>query len=215
MQQPRDPNETRRLPRPRFWGRAAAGWGPTPPWLGVPFRVTVGTVLLVLALAAFAFLGPRFVNVATPPQVSPTPLVTPSVVAQSSPTPPPATPEGTPGPPPSQPVESSAPSVTVLPTPAQATPTPSPQPGLWRIDGYVVDEAGKPLKDVCVTGPRGCFPYTPHTDERGYWFIDVAQPTNGITTTFDFYFEMPGRETVWWHFVPTGPIEFNVVLRPK
>jgi len=24
---------------------------------------------------------------------------------------------------------------------------------------------------------------------------------------------MPGRETVWWHFTPGGPIEFNVVLK--
>lgn len=180
----------------------------------MPLRVTIGAVVLVLALAVFAFLGPRFMNVASPSPTA-TPGTSGTVAAQASaPTPPPATPVGTPAPAPSQSVETSAP-VTAPPTAAQATPTPTPQPGLWRIDGYVFDESGKPLKDVCVTGPRGCFPYTPHTDERGYWFIDVAQPINGITTEFDFYFEMPGRETVWWHFVPTSPIEFNVVLRPS
>jgi hypothetical protein len=77
----------------------------------------------------------------------------------------------------------------------------------------VVDESGSPLKNVCVVvGPRGCQRFSPHTDENGHYFLDVAAATN-IKTAFDFYFEMPGHQTVWWHFVPTGPTEFNVVLK--
>jgi hypothetical protein len=78
----------------------------------------------------------------------------------------------------------------------------------------VVDESGNPLKNVCVVvGPRGCQRYSPHTDDQGHYYLDVAA-NKEVTTAFDFYFEMPGRETVWWHVVPAGPIEFNVVLKP-
>ena len=83
---------------------------------------------------------------------------------------------------------------------------------MWRIEGTVVDEAGIPLETVCVVvGPRGCQPYSPHTDENGHWFVDVAH--SAITTSFDFYFEMPGYKTVWWNMAPNGPTVFNVVLR--
>ena len=79
----------------------------------------------------------------------------------------------------------------------------------------MVDESGNPLKNVCVVvGPHGCQRYSPHTDDQGHYFLDVAA-NKDVTTAFDFYFEMPGRETVWWHFVPGGPIEFNVVLKPS
>ncbi len=137
-----------------------------------------------------------------------------SDVAAASPTPEPtvptpeATPEGTPAPHPDQVTVDSADIATPSPAP-EATATPAPQPGLWRIDGYVVDEDGAPLKAVCVViGPRGCQPFSPHTDERGYWFIDIAEGTS----TFDFYFEMPGFNTVWWHTTPTGPTTHNVML---
>jgi hypothetical protein len=77
----------------------------------------------------------------------------------------------------------------------------------------VIDESGNPLKSVCVVvGPHGCQPYSPHTDDRGHYFLDVAA-SKDVATAFDFYFEMPGRETVWWHFAPNGPVEFNVVLK--
>jgi hypothetical protein len=77
----------------------------------------------------------------------------------------------------------------------------------------VVDESGNPLKNVCVVvGPRGCQRYSPHTDDQGHYYLDVAA-NKDVTTAFDFYFEMPGRETVWWHVVPGGPTEFNVVLK--
>ena len=78
----------------------------------------------------------------------------------------------------------------------------------------MVDESGNALKNVCVVvGPHGCQRFSPHTDDQGHYFLDVAANTD-VKTAFDFYFEMPGRETVWWHFVPGGPIEFNVVLKP-
>lgn len=100
---------------------------------------------------------------------------------------------------------------TPSPKPA-ATPRPTVDPAMWRIEGTVVDEAGKPLEAVCVVvGPHGCQPFSPHTDETGYYFLDVAH--GEIKTTFDFYFEMPGHKTVWWQVTPNGPTVFNVVLR--
>ena len=137
---------------------------------------------------------------AASPADSPTPTFTPP--------PPASTPEGTPAPHPAEVTVDSADIATPTPVPA-ATPTPSPQPGLWRIDGYVVDQNGAPLQSVCVViGPRGCWPYSPHTDARGYWFIDIAEGHSG----FDFYFELPGYDTVWWQTNPTGPTTHNVIL---
>ena len=78
----------------------------------------------------------------------------------------------------------------------------------------MVDENGNPLSNVCVVvGPRGCHQFSQRTDDRGHYFLDVAEPIGGVHTTFDFYFEMPGRQTVWWQVTPGGPGEFNVVLR--
>src|SRR5439155_17096676 len=107
-----------------------------------------------------------------------------------------ATPEGTPAPKPSEPVDTAASaSVTPPSPPSAATATPSPQPGLWRVEGYVVDESGNPLKNVCVViGPRGCQKYSPHTNEQGHYFLDVA--ATDVGTSFNFYFETPGRETL-------------------
>jgi hypothetical protein len=100
---------------------------------------------------------------------------------------------------------------TPSPKPA-ATPIPTPDPEMWRIEGTVVDEAGNPLEAVCVVvGPHGCQPYSPHTDENGHYYLDVAH--GDISTRFDFYFEMPGHKTVWWQVIPNGPTVFNVVLR--
>jgi hypothetical protein len=121
------------------------------------------------------------------------------------------TPSGTPAPIPSEATVESAQIETPSPKP-QATPIPTPDPSTWRLEGTVVDEDGKPLEAVCVVvGPRGCQPYSPHTDENGHYFLDVAH--GDITTKFDFYFEMPGHQTVWWQVTPNGPTVFNVVLR--
>ncbi|MGH2796422.1 MAG: hypothetical protein ACRDM0_01820 [Thermoleophilaceae bacterium] len=90
-----------------------------------------------------------------------------------------------------------------------ATPTAPPDPGLWRIEGVVVDEDGEPLVEVCIViGPHGCQPFGPRTDERGAWFLDVAEGG----AEFDFYFVKTGYQTIHWHVKPTGPTIFNVVL---
>jgi hypothetical protein len=179
-------------------------------------------VIVVILLAGLVPIGLSASGVARigTSADSPSPTPAPSASAKPSPetTPPPTprpTPEGTPAPNPSEPVGQGA-SVTFVPASpsARATPTATPQPGLWRVEGYVVDENGSPLADVCVVvGPHGCQQYSLHTDEQGHYFLDVAQPIQGVHTTFDFYFQMPGRETVWWRVTPGGPVEFNVVLK--
>lgn len=180
----------------------------------------VALLFLLLGAVPLFLSGAGLVNVAVVP--TPTTTSTPTATASTEVTPPAeatvpvavATPEGTPAPKPSEAVDTGASaSVTPPSPPPAATPTPSPQPGLWRVEGYVVDESGAPLKNVCVVvGPHGCQKFSPHTDLHGHYFIDVAASTT-VNTSFDFYFETPGRETVWWHFTPTGPIEFNVVLK--
>ncbi len=171
--------------------------------------------MLALAIPSLQQTNVPQANVNT----SATPSVTPSQTASASPqvgeaTRPPTpvpTPSGTPAPIPSEPTVESAEIVTPSPKPA-ATPIPTPDPATWRLEGTVVDEAGNPLEAVCVVvGPRGCQRYSPHTDENGHYYLDVAH--GEITTTFDFYFEMPGHQTVWWQVTPNGPTVFNVVLR--
>ena len=72
-----------------------------------------------------------------------------------------------------------------------------------------MDENGAPIESACVViGPNGCRAYSPKTDEQGHYFIDIA----GGHATFDFYFEIPGRNTVWLHITPEGPSEYNVIL---
>jgi hypothetical protein len=206
----------RRLRRPRL---AAVG-----AWLQridsrVPWPQAVIVVILLAGLVPIGLSASGVARIGTSAD-SPSPTPTTSASAEPSPetTPPPTprpTPEGTPAPNPSEPVGQGA-SVTFVPASpsARATPTATPQPGLWRIEGYVVDENGSPLADVCVVvGPHGCHQYSLRTDEQGHYFLDVAQPIQGVHTTFDFYFQMPGRETVWWRVTPGGPVEFNVVLK--
>jgi len=92
---------------------------------------------------------------------------------------------------------------------ANATATPTVEPGLWRLEGYVVNQSGKPVKDVCVwVGPNGCRQVSPHTDDRGHWQLDVAVGH----ATFDFTFEIKGYKTAKWSITPTGPFTYNLVL---
>jgi len=173
----------------------------------------------VLALAVPSLQQPNapVANVdasATPTEsvsVNPQPTAT-ALVGQETPPPTPrSTPTGTPAPVPSEPTVQSAEIKTPSPKPA-ATPRPTVDPAMWRIEGTVVDEAGNPLEAVCVVvGPHGCQRFSPHTDETGHYFVDVAH--SNITTSFDFYFEMPGYKTVWWNTAPNGSTVFNVVLR--
>ena len=220
MRQSPEPLRTRGLRRPGFLRFDALGarlhgdharWG-----IGI-----IAILFLLLGAVPLALSGAGLLNVATVSTATPNPTVgsTPtalSVPVTVVPTEPPPTPEGTPAPKPSVAVDTASSASVSPPSPAAAaTATPSPQPGLWRVQGYVVDESGNPLKSVCVVvGPHGCQKFSPHTDEQGHYFLDVAAATD-VKTSFDFYFEMPGRETVWWHFTPDGPIEFNVVLKPS
>jgi hypothetical protein len=185
----------------------------------------IALLFLLLGIVPLALSGAGLLNLATVATATPNPTANPTVGSTPTglsvpvtvvPTEPPPTPEGTPAPKPSVAVDTAASASVSPPSPAAAaTATPSPQPGLWRVQGYVVDESGNPLKSVCVVvGPHGCQKFSPHTDDRGHYFLDVAAATD-VKTSFDFYFEMPGRETVWWHFTPDGPIEFNVVLKPS
>ena len=206
----------RRLRRPGFLRFDALGarlhgdharWG-----IGI-----VALLFLLLGTVPLALSGAGLMNVATAPATAtPTASVEPTPQPEATAPVAVATPEGTPAPKPSEAVDTAASaSVTPPSPPPAATPTPTPQPGLWRVQGYVVDESGSPLKNVCVVvGPHGCQKFSPHTDEQGHYFLDVAASTD-VLTSFDFYFETPGHETVWWHFTPTGPIEFNVVLKPS
>jgi hypothetical protein len=174
----------------------------------------VAILILLLALVPLALSGAGLVNVVATPTPSQSPAAAATAQPDASAPVAVATPEGTPAPKPSEAVDTAASASVTPPSPAPAaTPTASPQPGLWRVEGYVVDESGNPLTNVCVVvGPHGCQKFSPHTDAQGHYFLDVAA-SKDVNTAFDFYFEMPGRETVWWHFVPGGPIEFNVVLK--
>jgi hypothetical protein len=214
LRQSPEPNSTRRLRRPGFLRFDALGarlhgdharWG-----IGI-----VALLFLLLGTVPLALSGAGLLN------ATPMPTATPAISVVVTLQPPEATvpvavatPEGTPAPKPSEAVDTAASaSITPPSPPPAATATPSPQPGLWRVEGYVVDESGNPLKSVCVVvGPHGCQKFSPHTDEQGHYFLDVA--ATDVGTSFDFYFETPGRETVWWHFTPTGPTEFNAVLKP-
>ena len=165
-------------------------------------------LVIVLAIAALACGAPAASDPGPSETSSTAPSATSSVfVATAIPTPR-TTPPGTPGPYPTAAIAQSANIKTPAPDP-NARPTPSPDHQLWRIEGYVVDDGGKPLEAVCVVvGPVGCQSWSPKTDERGYWFIDVAVGH----TLFDFYFTMPGHKTVWWRAIPERPMTFNVIL---
>ena len=78
-----------------------------------------------------------------------------------------------------------------------------------------MDESGKPIENVCVViGPVACSQYSPKTDERGHYFVDIAAAgTNTVLLAYDFYFEIPGRETVWLRMTPQGSTAFNAVLK--
>ncbi|MDQ2915088.1 MAG: hypothetical protein M3T56_17835 [Chloroflexota bacterium] len=177
---------------------------------GLDPRVRIGAgavaVLLVLgggfALAQAMNAGPTPAAVASP---SVEPEATPYRVR--------STPFGTPAPRPATFVGVGA-SIPVSPPPAPRS-SATPEPGLWRLSGYIVDESGKPIENVCVViGPVACQQYSPHTDERGHYFVDIAAVgSQTLLQDFDFFFEIPGRQTVWLRLTPTGATTFNAVLK--
>jgi hypothetical protein len=93
------------------------------------------------------------------------------------------------------------------------TPTPYPPPtveGLWRVEGHVADEQGKPIEGVCLAiGPVGCQPVSPHSDKDGNYYFDL--PVANVD--YDFHFTKAGYQQFDSRVHPTGPSSFNFVLK--
>ena len=173
-------------------------------------RVRIGAA----AVAVLIVLGGVFaITRPAAPASTPVANATPTVEPPATPAKVRSTPVGTAAPRPTNFVLISA-SVAVSPPPPPRS-SPTPEPGLWRLEGYIVDESGKPIENVCVViGPVPCQQYSPKTDERGHYFIDIAAVgTQTVPLTYDFYFEIPGRQTVWLRMAPTGSTTFNAVLK--
>jgi hypothetical protein len=171
-------------------------------------RIGAGAIAVLLVLGgAFAF--------AQAPKTGPTPtaVTSPTVEPEATSFRPRSTPFGTPAPRPATFVGISASIPVTVPPAARSSPT--PEPGLWRLEGFIVDEGGKPIENVCVViGPVSCQQFSPHTDERGHYFVDIAAVgSQTLLQDFDFFFEIPGRQTVWLRITPMGSTTFNAVLR--
>jgi len=173
-------------------------------------RVRIGAAAVVVLLVLGGILA-----VAMNPGTTPVAIASPTPTVEPSATPPRvrSTPFGTPAP---RPATFVAPldSIHVNPKPAPRS-SPTPEPGLWRLEGYMVDETGEPIENACVViGPVPCAQYSPHTDERGHYFIDIAAAgSQTVPLAYDFYFEIPGRQTIWLRLTPTGSIIFNAVMK--
>ena len=173
-------------------------------------RILIGAAAVAVLLVVGGILA-----VALSPKAETTPVAAASPTVEPSATQPRvrSTPVGTPAPRPLTFVGLSA-SIPVSPPPAPRS-SPTPEPGLWRLEGYIVDESANPIENVCVViGPVPCGQYSPHTDERGHYFVDIsAVATQMLLVNYDFYFEIPGRETVWLRMTPMGSSTFNAVLK--
>src|SRR6266550_1709756 len=170
-------------------------------------RIGAGAVAVLLVIGGiFAVVSPK-----TEP--APAAAATPTVEPSATPPRVRSTPVGTAAPRPGIFVGLEK-SIPVSPPPAPRS-SPTPEPGLWRLEGYIVDESGKPIENVCVViGPVPCAQYAPHTDERGHYFVDIAAAgSQTVLLAYDFYFEIPGRQTVWLRMTPTGSTTFNAVLK--
>src|SRR5712692_7698452 len=172
-------------------------------------RIGAAAVAVVLVLGGALAISQSSSGSVAKPSPSPSPTEAPSATPQRVR----STPFGTPAPRPATFVGLAA-SIPVSPPPAPRS-SPTPEPGLWRLEGYIVDESGKPIENVCVViGPVPCAQYSPHTDERGHYFVDVsAAGSQTVLLAYDFYFEIPGRQTVWLRMTPTGATTFNAVLK--
>ena len=172
-------------------------------------RVQIGAAVVIAVLVVAGLFSVVRSETLPPVTVASTPTVEPSATAPRVR----STPVGTAAPRPANFVGIAA-SVPVNPPPAPRS-SPTPEPGLWRLEGYIVDEQGKPIENVCVViGPVSCAQYSPHTDERGHYFVDIAAAgSQTVLLAYDFYFEIPGRQTVWLRMTPTGSTTFNAVLK--
>lgn len=167
--------------------------------------------VIVVAVTAAVALSGRAPDVRGVVDISPDATETPAVgvlpatfspIPELTPVPPDATPEG---------VTRIARSSATIPSTPLPSPTPTPDPKIWRFEGTVIDDDGKPLKNACVIiGPKGCRPGSIRTDDHGRYYVDLPQNAN---VTYDFFFSADGREVVWYRFQPKGPTVFNVILR--
>ncbi len=173
-------------------------------------RVQIGAAVVATVIVVGAVLA---VTLSPKPASAPSVATSPTVETSATPPRVRSTPVGTAAPRPATFVTIAA-SVPVSPPPAPRS-SPTPEPGLWRLEGYIVDESGKPIENVCVViGPVPCAQYSPHTDERGHYFVDIAAVgSQTVLLNYDFYFEIPGRQTVWLRMTPTGSTTFNAVLK--
>src|SRR5438552_9489663 len=172
-------------------------------------RVRIGAA----AVAVVLVLGGVLAVTLSPKPTGPTAVASPTPEPPATPARVRSTPAGTAAPRPATFVGIEK-SIPVSPPPAPRS-SPTPEPGLWRLEGYIVDESGKPIENVCVViGPVACAQYSPKTDERGHYFVDIAAAgSNTVLLAYDFYFEIPGRETVWLRMTPSGSSTFNAVLK--
>ena len=172
-------------------------------------RIQIGAAVVVLVIVVAVVA----IALSSKPSTTPVAAATPGVEASATQPRVRSTPVGTAAPRPATFVTIAA-SVPVSPPPAPRS-SPTPEPGLWRLEGYIVDEQGKPIENVCVViGPVPCAQYAPHTDERGHYFVDIAAAgSQTVLLAYDFYFEIPGRQTVWLRMTPTGATTFNAVLK--
>jgi len=173
-------------------------------------RVQIGAAVVATVLVVGGVLAiTNSPKATTTPSASASPTAEPSATQARVR----STPVGTAAPRPANFVGIAA-SVAVNPPPAPRS-SPTPEPGLWRLEGYIVDEQGRPIENVCVViGPVPCAQYSPHTDERGHYFVDIAAVgSQTVLLAYDFYFEIPGRQTVWLRMTPTGSSTFNAVLK--
>ena len=173
-------------------------------------RVQIGAAVVATVIVVGAVLA---LTLSSKPSSAPSVATSPTVDSSATPPRVRSTPVGTAAPRPATFVGIAA-SVPVSPPPAPRS-SPTPEPGLWRLEGYIVDESGKPIENVCVViGPVPCAQYAPHTDERGHYFVDIAAVgSQTVLLNYDFYFEIPGRQTVWLRMTPTGSTTFNAVLK--
>ena len=92
-------------------------------------------------------------------------------------------------------------------------PTPYPPPtveGLWRIEGAVIDDTTKPIEGVCLSiGPLGCQATSPKSDKDGKFYFDL--PVANVD--YDLRFTKAGYQTLDVRIHPTGPSNFNYVLK--
>ena len=108
-------------------------------------------------------------------------------------------------------IRGAAPPVTTVTATPEATDTATPTPNAqsWRLDGVVVDEAGKPVEGVCVgLGPAICTDVNPRTDAKGRWFIDLPK----VAVDYDFHFTKPGYKQFDMHVRAVTPQTFQITL---